>query len=1098
MKRIISIVLTVCMILSVSSVYAVDFSAKYVGEFTATDCGLPQAYGLAVEGDYCYISAREGGIRVFSIADLNNISEYQISNTDLRGTTVTSGVNKPISVYNGYLYARIANKLIKYSLEDPTSPQKVAAVSASPTGLSFVENYLYAITGSALKVYDISDDSLEEKASIEGTNLRGSFIKDGKLFVTASKAVSIYDIVDPEAPDLITTLALPDAGNLTDIFVNDNGIFISDFTNMLLVSIDIRNKTSLAELSDDDVNYYADWTADSNSKILGIYLDGNILYAGHQDGMMHVFDVTNPKEIIPIYYKATSVSTIFDVVKSGEYLYLAARADGVGIVKSPEAVVYAKIPTQITITELPYEINIGTIGETVKYDVYLNDKLVLEEQENDKLVISNLSNGTHTLGISVSGSNEITLYNLEVNYENTNVKAEIVSSTDDSTLITDVSEAIGVKVKVTNDSIANLEDVNLVVAAYEGKNMIAYEVKENIDIDAGDVYIAPISLDLTAVENIENISIKAFVLDSFSEPVLISDVYTITGVSYTSNKIFGDEEINGNGLRINCVPDHDNRLVDITVSLDSTYIPELAVMVVAPNGSTFADIEYVDVVESVNGNDGFTYKMKSTAEEIPFSVVSSVYGTFGGRETKTVQFVYVGPVTVNNILASLKTTDDVYSVLSDNSSLFQIDLSPTSEYAALDPEYQTEILDGMKKEFNSPDAVKIEFNNLIDSANLLTELNNKTDSTQIYNFISDENNRNKLEVNSLIYSELDESEEKTVANDVCTKISENNKFYSSKAFAEYYNNLIALTYLNNAGYLEMSEVLQKLNQSSLAEYDLSGDYSVLDNNEDELIYVHKKMERTTFTSIDISETKFDEFVSTAKINHDTPSNNNLGSSGISGSYGGGSSGGGGGKVSYVVPPVVETPQVPDVNTVSLSDVNDVDWARVAIKALVARNIISGYPDNTYRPNNLITREEFAKIVSEAFDFERIDEQSCFIDVSTDDWYYDYVMALENNDIISGIGEGRFGIGNNLTREDMAVILVRIMKLKALEKESEKSNKALEDVDSAADYAKESIEVIFNSGIMVGDGKNFAPKEPVTRAMVAKVIYEMIQLVEASK
>ena len=48
------------------------------------------------------------------------------------------------------------------------------------------------------------------------------------------------------------------------------------------------------------------------------------------------------------------------------------------------------------------------------------------------------------------------------------------------------------------------------------------------------------------------------------------------------------------------------------------------------------------------------------------------------------------------------------------------------------------------------------------------------------------------------------------------------------------------------------------------------------------------------------------------------------------------------------------------------------------------------------------------------------------------------------------------------------------------------------------WTKESIEIIFNSGIMVGDGKKFAPKESVTRAMVAKVIYEMIQLIEVSK
>ena len=200
-----------------------------------------------------------------------------------------------------------------------------------------------------------------------------------------------------------------------------------------------------------------------------------------------------------------------------------------------------------------------------------------------------------------------------------------------------------------------------------------------------------------------------------------------------------------------------------------------------------------------------------------------------------------------------------------------------------------------------------------------------------------------------------------------------------------------------------------------------------------------------------------------------------------GGGGGGSSSGGG------VPVVVPEKTNPIAVVSDFTDIGGVDWAKDAIIALAKEGVVSGYEDKTFRPQQSIKREEFVKMVISAAHID-LNKPTCkFGDVEQDKWYAQYVNAAYGEGIISGISEAEFGIGNEITREDMAVIIARLVNLDVAEADAEFADDA-----DISEYARESIYKLYAAGKIAGVGNGrFAPKEIVTRAQAAKIIFDTL-------
>ena len=180
----------------------------------------------------------------------------------------------------------------------------------------------------------------------------------------------------------------------------------------------------------------------------------------------------------------------------------------------------------------------------------------------------------------------------------------------------------------------------------------------------------------------------------------------------------------------------------------------------------------------------------------------------------------------------------------------------------------------------------------------------------------------------------------------------------------------------------------------------------------------------------------------------------------------------------------------EVNTESFDDLAQVQWAKEAIENLYKRGIINGVGDKKFAPMRNITREEFVKLAVVAFGIYDTAQKADFEDTDSEAWYSVYIGSAKKAGIVNGVSETEFGLGRNITRQDMAVILYN-----AAKKNGYTFGEAgLEFTDNAqiADYAKEAVGALSSQNVINGmeDG-SFRPYENATRAQAAKMIYSLI-------
>lgn len=217
----------------------------------------------------------------------------------------------------------------------------------------------------------------------------------------------------------------------------------------------------------------------------------------------------------------------------------------------------------------------------------------------------------------------------------------------------------------------------------------------------------------------------------------------------------------------------------------------------------------------------------------------------------------------------------------------------------------------------------------------------------------------------------------------------------------------------------------------------------------------------------------------------------------SGNSGGGSVGGSGGSgipITGGITPNDETAKTQI--TRSFDDIDGVAWASEAIHALVDKNIINGKSAGVFAPDDFVTREEFAKILVIAMGLEN----ESFIggefkDTVENEWYYKYVYIAKEHNIINGIGGGKFGIGDEISRQDMAVMIYRAIQSKTAADYGD-DELTFDDKAQISDYALDAVATLYKMGIVNGVSETeFAPLGGATRAQAAKIVYGVLDLIQ---
>lgn len=170
---------------------------------------------------------------------------------------------------------------------------------------------------------------------------------------------------------------------------------------------------------------------------------------------------------------------------------------------------------------------------------------------------------------------------------------------------------------------------------------------------------------------------------------------------------------------------------------------------------------------------------------------------------------------------------------------------------------------------------------------------------------------------------------------------------------------------------------------------------------------------------------------------------------------------------------------------------ELSWAQDAIASLVDEGIIAGYPDGTFKPENPVTRAEFAKMVARAFAIRPTGEPR-FRDIKNN-WAKAYITALTEAGIVSGYPDGTFKPERYITRAEMVTMLVRVVKLADKMDSLQQPEPSFTDV-APDHWAFRAVETAHALGILpVHFGVVFEPNAATTRAETAWMVKSLIDL-----
>ena len=174
-----------------------------------------------------------------------------------------------------------------------------------------------------------------------------------------------------------------------------------------------------------------------------------------------------------------------------------------------------------------------------------------------------------------------------------------------------------------------------------------------------------------------------------------------------------------------------------------------------------------------------------------------------------------------------------------------------------------------------------------------------------------------------------------------------------------------------------------------------------------------------------------------------------------------------------------------------------NWAEPFIRVLVEKGIIAGYPDGTFKPDQAITRAEFAALLNKAFDLQPIRAARKFKDVPNRFWGAAVVQKAYQSGFLAGYPNGTFAPNQNIIRIQSLVSLINGSKLEP--SGTLDLNSVFGDAAQVPSYGQNALIAATQRCVAVSveydssklPGGNFGPNTVATRADVAAYIHQVL-------
>ena len=175
------------------------------------------------------------------------------------------------------------------------------------------------------------------------------------------------------------------------------------------------------------------------------------------------------------------------------------------------------------------------------------------------------------------------------------------------------------------------------------------------------------------------------------------------------------------------------------------------------------------------------------------------------------------------------------------------------------------------------------------------------------------------------------------------------------------------------------------------------------------------------------------------------------------------------------------------------DVNPKEWYHPYVDYAVEHGLFGGTSANTFEPETAMTR---AMLVTVLWRYEGQPKgyENTFTDVNakSGSWYIDAVAWAAANNIVGGVGNGKFDPEGKITREQMATILFRYAKWKGIDTNKRNDLSVFPDGSKVESWAKDAVQWTVAEKIINGSDGKLLPQGNATRAQVATILMRFVK------
>ena len=185
----------------------------------------------------------------------------------------------------------------------------------------------------------------------------------------------------------------------------------------------------------------------------------------------------------------------------------------------------------------------------------------------------------------------------------------------------------------------------------------------------------------------------------------------------------------------------------------------------------------------------------------------------------------------------------------------------------------------------------------------------------------------------------------------------------------------------------------------------------------------------------------------------------------------------------------EAPDLP------FSDVTESDWFYDAVTYAYENGLMDGVGMGLFAPNSETTRAQLVTILHRLAGQPAPSGDSGFSDVETGTWYTDAVAWAAQNGIVNGVSDTQFAPGDDITREQLAVILYRYAAYQGYDVSQRADLSGFVDAGTISTYAQEALSWAHAQGLVLGfEDDSLRPQGTATRAQIAAVLMRFCQTV----